>query len=161
MAVNWVRLALDLEDEARLRAPTEPSLGVTLTSLQELGDSNEHRHLVYELNKTCSADIPERGEFFTFEEYAPLRFEAAGTRLDGLVLAFDQDRAVGLCQLTCPPDRPWAFIEMTGVLRAYPATAVDDRDVPGVVERTDFGAPPGARVDRTRRAFATVACPGV
>jgi hypothetical protein len=87
--------------------------------LQELGDTESHRRVVYELNKACSADIPGRGEFFTFEEYLPLRFEAPGTRLDGFVLALDHDQAVGLCQLTCPPGRRWAFIEMTGVLRPY------------------------------------------
>jgi hypothetical protein len=32
----------------------------------------------------------------------PLRFEAPGTRLDGLMIAFDPDAAVGMCQLTCP-----------------------------------------------------------
>jgi GNAT superfamily N-acetyltransferase len=49
----------------------------------------------------------------------PLRFEAPGTRLDGLMIAFDHDAAVGMCQLTCPAGRRWAFIEMTGVLRPY------------------------------------------
>ena len=119
MPVNWVRLALDLDGDAQILAPSAPPAGISLTTLQELGDSESHWHLVYELNKTCSADIPGRGEFFTFEEFVPLRFEAPGTRLDGLVLAFDHDTAVGMCQLTCPPDRRWAFIEMTGVLRAY------------------------------------------
>jgi GNAT superfamily N-acetyltransferase len=48
-----------------------------------------------------------------------LRFEAPDTRLDGLMIAFDHDAAVGMCQLTCPAGRRWAFIEMTGVLRPY------------------------------------------
>lgn len=117
--MNWVRLALDLDGNTNLLAPSSPPAGIALTTLEKLGDSESHRHLVYELNKTCSADIPDRGPFFTFAEYVPLRFDAPGTRLDGLVLAFDHDTAVGMCQLTCPPDRRWAFIEMTGVLRPY------------------------------------------
>lgn len=119
MSVKWVRLALDLEGNSKLLARSDPPAGITLTTLQELGDSESHRHLVYELNKTCSADIPDRGVFFTFEEYERLRFEAPGTRSDGLVLAFDHDVTLGMCQLTCPPDQWWAFIEMTGVLRPY------------------------------------------
>src|SRR5215203_1842288 len=118
MSVAWVRLSLNLDDEARAAQPRSLP-GITVTSLQEWGDSEGHRHAVYELNKVCSADIPGRGEFFTFEEYVPLRFEAPGTRLDGFVLALNHDRAVGLCQLTCPPGRRWAFIEMTGVRRSY------------------------------------------
>jgi hypothetical protein len=31
----------------------------------------------------------------------PLRFEAPGMRLDGLMIAFDHDAAVGMCQLPC------------------------------------------------------------
>lgn len=58
---------------------------------------------------------------FTFEEYEPLRFEAPGTRADGLVLAFDEADVVGLCQLTCPPGRRWAFIEMTGSADRVPS----------------------------------------
>ena len=118
MSVAWVRLSLSLDDEASA-TPTRSLAGLTITSLQELGDSESHRHLVYDLNRACSADIPGRGDFFTFEEYVPLRFDAPGARLDGIVLALDHDRAVGLCQLTCPPGRRWAFIEMTGVLRPY------------------------------------------
>ena len=119
--VTWVRLSLDLDDGASAaRAACAPALpGLTVTSLQELGDPGRRRREVYELNKACSADIPGRGEFFTFEEYVPLRLEAPGTRADGFVLALDDDNPVGMCQLTCPPGRPWAFIEMTGVLRPY------------------------------------------
>lgn len=117
MSVTWVRLALDLDGSTLV--PAEPPPGITLTSLQELGDSEAHRQLVYDLNKVCSADIPERGEFFSLEEYLSLRFDAPGMRPDGMVLAFDHHRAVGLCQLTCPPGRQWALIEMTGVLPAY------------------------------------------
>jgi GNAT superfamily N-acetyltransferase len=117
--VDWVRLALSLERDVSHRAEVALPAGIRLTTWQEWGDSAGHRGCIYELNNSCSADILDRGEFFTFEEYEPLRFEAPGTRADGLVLAFDEADVVGLCQLTCPPGRRWAFIEMTGVLPEY------------------------------------------
>ena len=119
VAVEWLRLSLSLRDYEPPRALVAPPKGIELSSLQEWGDTASHRRSIYELNKTCSADIPDRGEFFRYEEYEPLRFEAAGVRPDGFVLAFDETEVVGLCQLTCPPGRRWAFIEMTGVLPAY------------------------------------------
>lgn len=42
--------------------------GLEFTSLAEVGDTIAHRRAVYELNKTCSADIPERGECYAFSE---------------------------------------------------------------------------------------------
>jgi hypothetical protein len=39
MSVNWVRLAFDLDDGAKLLAPSHPPAGITLTTLQEFGDS--------------------------------------------------------------------------------------------------------------------------
>jgi GNAT superfamily N-acetyltransferase len=92
---------------------------VSITSLDVWGDSAEHRRAVYELNRTCSADIPDRGGFFGFEEWERLRLRSPGTRLDGVVLALEGSALIGLCQLTAPAGRSWAFIEMTGVLRAY------------------------------------------
>lgn len=96
--------------------------GIELTSLSAWGDTLAHRRSVYELNKTCSADIPDRGAFFSFEEYQSLRFDAELARPDGMILALDTHASgspIGLCQVTCPPHREWAFVEMTGVLAAY------------------------------------------
>jgi GNAT superfamily N-acetyltransferase len=122
VAVDWMQLALDLRGEER---PAADVPGIAVTSLETWGDTAEHRRAVYELNRTCSADIPERGEFFGYAEWEQLRLESPGTRFDGVVLALAIDLAldgavpVGLCQLTAPPGRGWAFVEMTGVLRAY------------------------------------------
>jgi GNAT superfamily N-acetyltransferase len=117
VVVDWVRLTLDIGAGPGPTPPVPP--GIAVTSLGEWGDSAEHRRAVYELNRTCSADIPGRGEFFAYEEWERLRLESCGTRFDGVVLAFHGDLPVGLCQLTAPPGRPWAFVEMTGVLRAW------------------------------------------
>ncbi len=118
---KWVELSRSLSDVAR-----DPALiletGVELTSLLAWGDTLAHRRLVYELNKTCSADIPDRGAFFGFEEYQSLRFDTEAARPDGMILTFDAHdsrRPIGLCQVACPPGREWAFVEMTGVLAAY------------------------------------------
>lgn len=73
MAVEWVRLQLDLE--ALQDARFEPYLqgcrqsGIEFTTMADLSDTAECRRSLYELNKTCSADIPERGEFYRFDEY--------------------------------------------------------------------------------------------
>ena len=116
MAVDWVRLTLDL---GTARDPATHVPGIAVSSLLAWGDSAEHRRAVFELNRTCSADIPGRGEFFAYEEWEQLRLEGPGARLDGVVLAFHGDLPVGLCQLTAPPGRSWAFVEMTGVLRVH------------------------------------------
>ncbi len=63
--------------------------GVEISSLHAWGDTAAHRRTVYELNKTCSSDIPDRGTFFSFEEYQALRFDAESVRTDGIILAFD------------------------------------------------------------------------
>ncbi|MEJ7741420.1 MAG: hypothetical protein WKF73_02040 [Nocardioidaceae bacterium] len=80
LPVEWVRLKLDLEafDDAQF----EPYLqrcrhaGLDFINMAELGDTTAHRRALYELNKTCSADIPDRGTFYTFEDYLAERIYA-------------------------------------------------------------------------------------
>jgi GNAT superfamily N-acetyltransferase len=47
------------------------------------------------------------------------RFDGPGYRPDGQVLLLDENAIVGLCALSFAPERDWAFIEMTGILRPY------------------------------------------
>lgn len=49
--------------------------GVSFTTMAALGDGPAGRRALYELNKECSADIPARGEFHTFDAYTRLRLE--------------------------------------------------------------------------------------
>lgn len=65
MAVEWVRLQLDLKafDDADflpyLRRCQQP--GIDFPTMADLGDTAECRRALYELNKTCAADIPRAG----------------------------------------------------------------------------------------------------
>lgn len=100
MTVDWVRLRLDLEtfEEARflpyLRRCQET--GTEFTTMADLGDTADRRRALYELNRTCSADIPERGQFYTFEEYIAERIETPTYDPRGVVLPVSDGEWVGL-----------------------------------------------------------------
>ena len=123
MAVEWVRLQLDLETFED--APFEPYLqgcrqsGIDFTTMSDLGDTTECRHALYELNKTCSADIPERGEFYTFDEYLSDRIEIPTYHPGGVVLAISNDVWIGMAATSLRPSVGYAFSEMTGVLPSH------------------------------------------
>ncbi len=115
MAIEWVRLMLELdsfEDAGFLNVA-----GVRFATLAELGDSFQHRRMLYELNKTCAADIPERGEFYTFAEYLEVRIGAAGYDPAGVIVALDGNDWVGFSMTSIRPG--CAFSDMTGVLAGY------------------------------------------
>jgi hypothetical protein len=46
-----------------------------VSSLTELGDTPEYRYALYELNKALSVDIPDRGQFYAYEEYLAERID--------------------------------------------------------------------------------------
>lgn len=118
--VDWVKLELHLGEEGAVaKGLAALPQGLTIRTLADRGDTEDTRRQVYDLNKACSADIPGRGEFFTFEEYVARRFDSPAFRPDGLFLLDHDGRLVGLCALSWKPDTDWAFIEMTGVLREY------------------------------------------
>ncbi|MGW7318616.1 GNAT family N-acetyltransferase [Streptomyces sp. NPDC054865] len=118
---QWVKLALDLNtfDARRFgayvaRARTQ---GIRLTTFDELADTPAHRRALYELNRTCSADIPERGEFHTFDEYLGRRFDTPSYDPRGIVVALDGDTWVGMAATSHHDGH--LFNEMTGVLAGY------------------------------------------
>lgn len=124
MTVRWVRLELDL----RTFAPPAPNAelaesGVRLATLTELGDNEQARYQVFELNRECSADIPERGTFHTWEEYRRLRHDVPSFVPHGVSLAVDGDEWVGMAGFTVhpkpEPDGGYLFSEMTGVVRRW------------------------------------------
>ena len=93
MTTHLVRLQLDVTDFdlARFQPYVDKcrTSGIRLTTLSEVGDTPENRRVLYDLNKECSADIPERGAFFTYDEYHRLRFEVPSYDPRGVVLALD------------------------------------------------------------------------
>lgn len=123
MPVEWVRLKLDLEafDDAQF----DPYLqrcrraGLEFTNMAELGDTAAHRRALYELNKTCSADVPDRGTFYAFEEYLAERIDAPSYDPRGVVLAMDKTRWVGMATTSLQRAEGHAFSETTGVLPSY------------------------------------------
>lgn len=88
-------------------------------TLPELGDHPRRRRAIYELNKECAADIPDRGSFYGWAEYQRVRFDVAQFRPDGQVLAVQHDELVGLCQVSQRPGVTWSFVEMTGVQQTW------------------------------------------
>lgn len=121
--VDWVRLRLDVEafDDAAF----EPYLrrardrGIDFATMAELGDTAEHRRALYELNRTCAADIPERGEFYSFDEYVAQRIEVPSFEPAGVVLAVTEGEWIGMSATSLHPAKQTAFSEMTGVLAPY------------------------------------------
>ncbi|WP_190344799.1 GNAT family N-acetyltransferase [Streptomyces venezuelae] len=122
MSVAWVRLVLDLDefDEgprlSRLDRCREAGTG--FTTMAALGDTPEHRRALYELNRTCSADIPGRGAFYTYEEYLAQRIATPTYDPEGIVLALDRGDWIGMAATSIRPEG-YAFSEMTGVLAAH------------------------------------------
>ncbi|MFI6080379.1 GNAT family N-acetyltransferase [Streptomyces sp. NPDC051217] len=123
MAAHWIKLELDVRtfDAARFVKYVERcrAAGIRLTTLAELGDTPPHRRELYALNKECAADIPDRGEFYTFDEYIELRVDVPSFDPRGVVIALDGDT---WCALAATSDRRsdgFVFNEMTGVRAGY------------------------------------------
>jgi len=91
MTHHWIKLELDVRtfDATHFTGYVERcrTAGIRLTTLAELGDTSSHRRTLYELNKECSADIPDRGEFYTFEEYLESRIDVPSLRGRGISVA--------------------------------------------------------------------------
>ncbi|MEU4676991.1 GNAT family N-acetyltransferase [Micromonospora sp. NPDC023737] len=120
---EWVRLQLDIDGfddqtfEPYLRRARES--GIDLTTMAQLGDTPQRRRALYELNRTCSADIPDRGEFYTYEEYLTQRVDVPTFDPGGVILALRGDEWIGMSSTSLHPDNGYAFSEMTGVLAPY------------------------------------------
>jgi hypothetical protein len=56
-----------------------------------LGDAPEQRRKLYNLNKACSADIPDRGPFYTYEEYVTQRIDVAAFNPKGVIVGNQGD----------------------------------------------------------------------
>ena len=104
---EWVRLQLDLNSfdgaqfEPYLRRCQQSGLG--FTTVAEIGDAPATRRSLFRLNKICSADIPGRGEFYTFEEYLAERIDVPSYDPHGVVLATDGGTWIGMTATSLHP----------------------------------------------------------
>ena len=122
--IAWVKLELTSGPSAPSPSCPRYLEGIRVLTLPELGDSERNRRAIYQLNRECAADIPERGEFFSWAEYQQVRFNVPRYRPDGQVLAVAGDELLGLCQVSQRPGAEWAFVEMTGVRRGWRARGI-------------------------------------
>ncbi|MER5764336.1 GNAT family N-acetyltransferase [Streptomyces sp. NPDC002082] len=124
MSVPWVRLELTVRtfDSARFTPYVDRcrAEGFSFTTLARLGDAEDARRRLYELNKECSADIPERGAFYSYEAYARLRFASPSYDPAGIIVARGQDGTwAGMAATSLHLSDGFAFNEMTGVRAPY------------------------------------------
>ncbi len=123
MDPSWVRLTLDVDKfDADMFADVLDRCirdGIVFTTMAELGDGESNRRRLYELNRTCSADIPERGEFYTYAEYCAERLAMPGYDPSAVVIALDGDEWIGMSAASDHQDDGYFFNEMTGVLRSH------------------------------------------
>jgi RimJ/RimL family protein N-acetyltransferase len=121
--VDWVRLELDIDkfDDADFEPYLQQarSSGARFTTMADLGDGPAHRQALYELNKTCSADIPNRGTFYTYDEYVTQRIDVATYHPSGVIIAAHGDDWIGMSATSLRPEQGYAFSEMTGVLAPH------------------------------------------
>lgn len=168
MAGAWVRLILDLDTFDRTAFADRPEVcrraGITFTTMADLGDTPAHRRALYELNKTCAADIPERGEFYSFEDYLVQRVHVPTYDPRGVVLALDGDTWVGMAAMSIQPEGH-AFSEMTGVLAthrgrgiamALKLLAIDFARANGLRELRTFHHPANAAIIAMNRRMGFV-----
>ena len=122
MPPAWVRLTLSVDDfDAGAFADDVDRCtrdGIVLTTMSALGDHDANRRRLYELNRTCSADIPERGEFYTYDEYRAQRIERDYDPRTA-VIALDDGAWVGMSAASDHRDEGFFFNEMTGVVRSH------------------------------------------
>ena len=93
--------------------------GITVTTMAELGDTAEYREALYELDKTCAADVPGHGEFWTLDEYLGQRLRSPGYDPQGVALAVNRGVLIGMAATGLRLDEGRAVSEMTGVLPGY------------------------------------------
>lgn len=123
MSVEWVRLRLDVDafDGSSFMRHLERGRreGILFTTMAELGDGRSSRCALYELNKKCSSDIPDRGSFYTFDEYLADRIETPTYDPRGVVIAVYDGTWVGMAATSLRRVQGYAFSEMTGVVAGY------------------------------------------
>ena len=94
--------------------------GIRFFSLADVGDTQEARHKLYEVNRACALDDPaSSGRFQSFEEFDKMLNTSSWFVPEGQVLAADGDDYVGLSALGYISEQNAMYNNMTGVIRPY------------------------------------------
>jgi GNAT superfamily N-acetyltransferase len=121
--VDWVKLELRVDrfEDAQFEPYLQraQSSGIRFGTMADVGDSPADRRALYDLNKTCSADIPNRGTFYSYDEYVAQRIDVAIYDPNGVVIAAHGDDWIGMSVTSLRPADGFAFSEMTGVLAPH------------------------------------------
>ena len=150
VTIDWVKLELDLATFDP--APYEPLLestlrgGITISTLAELGNTEENQRRLYALNAECSGDIPDRGTFHTWPEYRRLRIDVESFDPRGVIIGRRGHEWVGMASISAHPAKGFLFTEMTGVRRAERRRGLA---LTLKVRNTEFGAVRGLSNLRT------------
>lgn len=119
--LHMVNLDLDLRQWDALKfvpaLDSATARGIAFRTYADFEDSEANRQRLYTLNKALSATIPrdQPQPFVDFEAYVKTRI--LPSTYEGILLALDGDRWVGMSQITLREG--FVFQEMTGVLPDY------------------------------------------
>jgi hypothetical protein len=119
--MSAVKLKLDLDsfDESRYCSQiTKVEKITSIQSMLELGDNEINRKRLYELNKLCSADIPERGKFYTYDEFCKARYGSSYDPAQAMIATMGPDW-IGLSVNSNWSKKGFLFTEMTGVVQEH------------------------------------------
>lgn len=115
-------LDLTTFDESRFAGIIESvqTQGIRFFALADVGNVEENRRKLYELNKRNALDIPgSDGTFPRFEDFTKYVFEASWFRPQGQILAADGERWVGLSAVGYFANTNSTYNMHTGVLKEY------------------------------------------
>lgn len=94
--------------------------GFRFFTLAEAGLTDENKHKLYEVNRTCALDSTgSDGTFPDFYAFSKNVFDASWFRADTQILASHSDRWVGLAAIGVYPEDNHAYNAFTGVLREF------------------------------------------
>ena len=118
-----VKLKLDLTlfDDGPFRGYVErcEQEGIEFATMSTLGDTDNARRKLYELNRECSRDIPGRGVFYTYDEYVTARIAVPAYSPAAIVVALDEQEWVGMSAMSDWRSEGFMFNEMTGVRASH------------------------------------------
>lgn len=121
MTTKWVRLELATTrfDATRFETVVADVLdsGIHITTLADLGDSEDNRRNLYALNAECSKDIPDRGTFYTWGEYVDVRLNVPVFDPGLVSVAIVGAEWVGVSVTHNHSEAGYAFNQITGVTR--------------------------------------------